>query len=158
MREHGGLGVTGGSRGVAKHVNIIRFRLELVQINVFVFPSMLNDFVDVHNCHSSIRTILLDRIVIVVHTNQELDAICLSLRLQEDELTKLTAGTGYGGQLCLPDDEFDGGWSERVIKCDRRSAQGRTCQISQNPLRPILAIDSHEVPRLALSRDVLHHV
>lgn len=118
MRKHGSLGVSSGSRCIAKHVNVIGLWLELVQFDVLVFSSMFDDLIDMHNGQSGILTISLNRIVVIIHRYEELDAIGLALVFKDDQLAQLCRSTSYSSQLSLLDDELDGSWSECVIECN----------------------------------------
>ena len=119
---------------------------------------MFDDLIDVHNGQSGILAILLNRIVIIVHRYEELNAIGLALVLKDDQLAQLCRSASNGCQLSLFDDELDGSWSERVIERNGGAAERSCGQISQYPLCSILAINTHESPGLALGLNILHHV
>ena len=77
------LGMSCSSRGVAEHVYVISLRLEFIEINgLRVLPPMLDDLIDGEDLDASLLSILLDRDLVFVHANEELDAVGLALVLE----------------------------------------------------------------------------
>mmetsp|Transcript_8547 Transcript_8547/g.14412 ORF Transcript_8547/g.14412 Transcript_8547/m.14412 type:complete len:217 (+) Transcript_8547:1394-2044(+) len=120
--------------------------------------SLLDDLIDVEDLDVGLLSVLLDRLVELVHGDEVLDGLGLALGLEQDDLAELGGGAGDGGDLCLADDEFNGLGSEGVVEGDGCSFERGAGEVGEDPLGPVLGVDAHEVPGAALGLHVGHHV